>query len=207
VTPHASFILGLPGETPETLKDSIEFGDKLSKMGVQHGFHLLAPFPGTDVRDHLDQYDLKILSQDWSMYHANRAIVETATVTPEMMDDVVIGWEKKYDEYLGDLKILRENGQGTAEQVWPLTRLEYTIWIYDLMMNRVLEDQGTLSFSKDETPDVALGHLAKKITGSIKATEKELQSALGFAFEQGYLKPMVKNDLIQWQWVDFLEKP
>ena len=207
VTPHASFILGLPGETPETLKDSIEFGDKLSKMGVQHGFHLLAPFPGTDVRDHLDQYDLKILSQDWSMYHANRAIVETATVTPEMMDDVVIGWEKKYDEYLGDLKILRENGQGTAEQVWPLTRLEYTIWIYDLMMNRVLEDQGTLSFSKDETPDVALGHLAKKITGSIKATEKELQIALGFAFEQGYLKPMVKNDLIQWQWVDFLEKP
>ena len=38
---QASFILGLPGETPETLEESIAFGDKLKDMGVSHGYHLL----------------------------------------------------------------------------------------------------------------------------------------------------------------------
>ena len=33
VTPFASFILGLPGETPETIKESMDFGEKLKKLG------------------------------------------------------------------------------------------------------------------------------------------------------------------------------
>jgi radical SAM superfamily enzyme YgiQ (UPF0313 family) len=205
VTPHASFILGLPGETTETLKDSIEFGDQLSKIGVMHGFHILAPFPGTDVREHLDQYDLKILSRDWSRYHANRAIVETKAVSAEMMDEVVIGWKKKYDDYLGELKIKRENGTGSAEELWPLIRLEHTIRIYDLMMNRVLEEQGTLAFSREETAADVLNRLAKKITGSIQATEDEVKTSLDFAVSQGYLKSVVKDGSIHWQWVDFLK--
>jgi radical SAM superfamily enzyme YgiQ (UPF0313 family) len=207
VTPHASFILGLPGETPESMNDSIAFGDQLSKMGVMHGFHILAPFPGTDVRENLDQYDLKILSQDWSQYHANRAIVETATVSPEMMDEVVIGWKKKYDDYLGELKIKRQNETGSEEELWPLTRLEHTIRIYDLMMNRVLEDQGTLAVSKEETADDALDSLAEKITGSIKATKDELKTSLDFAVSRGYLQAVEEGGSLCWQWVDFLGKP
>jgi anaerobic magnesium-protoporphyrin IX monomethyl ester cyclase len=208
ITPHASFILGLPGETPETLKDSIEFGDRLSKMGVLHGFHILAPFPGAEVRDQIDRYDLKILSMDWSTYHANRAIVETATVSRDRLDEVVIHWEKKYNDYLGELKVLRENGMGTAEQVWPLTRLEHTVLMYDLMMGRVIEELGpfTLPEGADSRRD-ALDHLVKKITGSIKATEEELKRSLGFAMEQGYLSPIKSNGMIRWQWADYLENP
>mgnify|MGYP002066185938 CR=1 FL=1 len=48
IAPHASFILGLPGETPETLADTMAFGEQLAKEGLCYGFHLLAPFPGAD---------------------------------------------------------------------------------------------------------------------------------------------------------------
>jgi anaerobic magnesium-protoporphyrin IX monomethyl ester cyclase len=86
IDPHASFILGLPGETETTLAQTLAFGEHLKAMGVSHGFHILAPFPGTDVRERVDEYDLQILSDDWRQYHANRAIIRTAGVSPETMD-------------------------------------------------------------------------------------------------------------------------
>ena len=50
VTPHASFILGLPGETPQTIRETMDFGEQLKELGLSYGFHLLAPFPGTEIR-------------------------------------------------------------------------------------------------------------------------------------------------------------
>jgi len=81
IEPHVSFILGLPGETPESLAETQAFADRIAKLGAASGFHLLAPFPGTAVRDSNQDYDLTILSDDWSDYHANHAIVETAAVS------------------------------------------------------------------------------------------------------------------------------
>ena len=50
IIPYASFILGLPGETPQTIKDTLDFGERLKEQGMLYGFHLLAPFPGTEIR-------------------------------------------------------------------------------------------------------------------------------------------------------------
>src|SRR4030066_353899 len=72
----------------------------------QSGFHLLAPFPGTEIREKRDALGLSILTNDWSQYHANRAIVETPSVNKEMLDELVISWEKKYLDRLGLIKIL-----------------------------------------------------------------------------------------------------
>ena len=58
IIPHASFILGRPGETPETIKETMDFGEDLKKVGLSYGFHLLAPFPGTEVREQNDKYDM-----------------------------------------------------------------------------------------------------------------------------------------------------
>ena len=72
---HTSFVVGLPGETPETLEETKRFA---SSLGSLYGYHFLAPFPGTTVREEVDQYDLEILTDDWSRYDANSAIVRTA---------------------------------------------------------------------------------------------------------------------------------
>jgi len=66
IIPHASFILGLPGETPQTIRETMDFGEQLKELGLSYGFHLLAPFPGTEIRENSDQYGIKILTDDWS---------------------------------------------------------------------------------------------------------------------------------------------
>jgi len=206
VIPHASFILGLPGETPETLRETVEFGEKLKDMGVQHGFHLLAPFPGTEVRDEIDRYDLKILTHNWPEYHANRAIVETSSVNKEMLNEVVIGWEKKYKGFLGKLKKLRESGEGTPEEVWPLTRLEHTVLIYDLMMSNAIDEQGVFKQAgKTYSKADVMTNLVERIGRSgTKYSPGELAGTLNFAVEQGYLKYSDTNGQIQWEWIDYL---
>jgi anaerobic magnesium-protoporphyrin IX monomethyl ester cyclase len=48
----AYFILGMPGETPEDIEDTIAYGKKLARAGVDEaGFALLIPLPGTPVWD------------------------------------------------------------------------------------------------------------------------------------------------------------
>jgi anaerobic magnesium-protoporphyrin IX monomethyl ester cyclase len=134
IIPTVSFILGLPGETPETMDETIAFGEKLKNMGVLHGFHLLAPFPGTKIREESETLGIKILTDDWSQYHANRAIVETPTVSLEMFDEFIIGWEKIYDEHLEEIGRRMKTGEASEEEASQIINLERTVLVYDRMM-------------------------------------------------------------------------
>jgi len=78
-----SFILGLPGETPETVRESMAFGAAISK---NFGFHILAPFPGTEVRERCDAYGMKILTDDWDLYDANHAVAHPGGIAPEEVE-------------------------------------------------------------------------------------------------------------------------
>ena len=205
ITPHASFILGLPGETPETLKETVAYGEKLKSLGVSHGFHLLAPFPGTRVREENEAYGLKILTDDWREYHANRAIVATETVTREMLDEVVIQWEENFDSYLGWLKDRLEAGEATEEEAWPLINLERIVLIYDLMMARVIEEKGHWPATADSAE--ATDHLAELVDRIKEASPKSrelLMDTLGSAVEAGNLKRGWTNGQVRWEWVDYL---
>ena len=142
VTPQASFILGLPGETLQTLQQTVAFAERLKKMGVLHGYHLLAPFPGTDIRENSRAYDIQIMSNNWDDYHANQAIVRTSAVDQQTLDGIVKDWQKNFDTWLDDIKRRRDSGQATEEEAWPLTNLEHIVLIYDLMMKQLLEDIG-----------------------------------------------------------------
>jgi hopanoid biosynthesis associated radical SAM protein HpnJ len=47
ITIHGTFILGLPGETRETIRDTIEFAKRLDVFSIQ--VSLAAPYPGTEL--------------------------------------------------------------------------------------------------------------------------------------------------------------
>ncbi len=205
ITPHVSFILGLPGETPETLKETVEFGEQLKKIGALYGFHMLAPFPGTEVRDKCDSLGIRILTDDWSQYHANRAIVETQTVTRDMMDAIVTEWEGEFNEYLGYVQHQMEKGEATEEEAWQIIRLEHTILIYDLMMANIIEDYGSLTCGEGPiSEDAALNRLVELLLGSTGFQEKKLRDTLRFSVEQGYLRRHQEGDRIRWEWAEFL---
>ena len=63
-----SFIIGLPGETEETVRKSIEFAQELDLYSVT--FPIAVPYPGTILRKMAinHEYGLRILSNDWDDY-------------------------------------------------------------------------------------------------------------------------------------------
>ena len=204
IDPHTSFILGLPGETPETLAQTLAFGQRLKAMGVNHGFHILAPFPGTDVRDRIDAYDLQILSDDWRRYHANRAIIRTAGVAPETMDAIVIDGERQFDQWLADIGRLRESGQATEKATWPLVRLEHTVVIYDMMMKRLVEEMGAWKDDASETAEDSVERLIRRVSGELDHPQERIRAAIVFAVGEHYLSRTSADGRTRWSWVDYL---
>jgi anaerobic magnesium-protoporphyrin IX monomethyl ester cyclase len=205
ITPHASFILGLPGETPETLKQTTDFGKRLKDKGAMCGFHLLAPFPGTAVREEHEQLGIRILTSDWRQYHANRAIVETRTVTHEMLDAIVIEWEEDFKEWLGEIKRLIGIGEATEQEASLLTNLAHTVLIYDLMMGHVIEEKGTWRTNGQPmaSQDV-FKTLVARVAGATQHQPADITSALVYAMEQGNLSYEANQGQVKWQWVDYL---
>jgi radical SAM superfamily enzyme YgiQ (UPF0313 family) len=205
IKPHASFILGLPGETPETMKETADFGEHIKSLGAIYGFHLLAPFPGTEVRDECERYGIRILTSDWREYHANRAIVETPSVSRDMMDAVVAAWQKEFDDWLDYVRVRRETGEATEEEAWPLTRLEHTIVMYDLMMDRIVEEKGAWrNGGRPETRDEALLRLTEAVVSSTKYTSGQVLRTLRFAADGKNLRYSAENGRSWWTWVDYL---
>lgn len=198
--PHGSFILGLPGETPETLRQTLAFGEKLKAMGVSYGFHLLAPFPGTFVRQKRKSLGITILSNDWSEYHANRAIVETSSVSRKMLDDIVINWENDFNKYLGLLAERIASGEASVDEAWPLENLERTVLLYNLMMENSLESlvEGQIHFSKEEGD--LLNDLVNSLGLKTGVGREKLLNAMSHALENGFIKYSLIDERIKWKW-------
>ena len=90
------------------------------------------------VRDEIEKFDLKILSNDWSDYHANRAIVETSSVKREMLNEIVEEWERVI---FADLKKRASDGQEPGDGPPEFTNLERILVYYDLMMSSAIEEK------------------------------------------------------------------
>ncbi len=207
VIPHASFILGLPGETPQTIKETMDFGEQLKKSGLSYGFHLLAPFPGTEVREQSRNYGIHILTDDWSQYHANSAIVETPAVNRQMLDAIAADWQNEYNGYLEDIKNRMQKGQATADEIWEVTNLERIVLIYDLMMQNVVEEKGSWQTGKNPLSETdLLVTLVNRIKDTTAGKPEDLHSALQYAVSQGNLTAEVEGKSVRWRWVDYLKK-
>ncbi len=205
ILPFASFILGLPGETPETIKETMEFANRLKKLGLSFGFHLLAPFPGTEIREHSERYGIKVLTNDWSQYHANRAIVETPSVDQKMLDGIVVKWEAEYDDYLSDIQVRMAQNKASKDEIWEIENLKRIVLVYDLMMKNVIEEKGRRRHQGSPvTEKELLTFLTNKICQTTDYDPHQIYETLSDAVRRGNLKHVNNNGKIKWQWVDYL---
>ena len=205
ISPYASFILGLPGETPQTINETKAFAAKLQQKGLAYGFHILAPFPGTEVRARSERLGIRILTDDWSKYDANRAVVETERVNRRMLDAVVIDWEDQYNRYLGHIQKCIRNGTATADEAGQLNNLENTVTLYDLMMQNHVETSGLLSRSNagsEISKEQGLEILIDRIVGSSDMDPNKLKVALQRVAENGNLKLIRRNGRLRWEWAN-----
>jgi len=203
VTPFASFILGLPGETPETIRETMEFGSKLKELGLLYGFHLLAPFPGTEVRERSNTYGIRILTDDWALYHANRAVTETETVSRGMLDAIAIDWEDSFNRYLGGIKERLRTGTAGADEAKQLINLERIVVVYDLMMKQVIETAGGWK-ADGASANGALERLIGQASGMVAAAPDVTRAAIEDAVQKENLTCNMQDGRVGWRWKDYI---
>lgn len=78
----ASFIIGHPSDTMETIKQTAQFAYELREIHkVKLNWAILTPFPGTYVYEHRDELGIKINTFDWSMYTIADPIISTKNLS------------------------------------------------------------------------------------------------------------------------------
>ncbi len=100
----AYFIIGLPGETEETIKKTFEFAKKLKPDYVN--FHIATPFPGTEFYDFARKNNF-LISNNWEDFEEEGSAVISY---PELPADKLLVWQKKIMRkfYLSPYKIFKE---------------------------------------------------------------------------------------------------
>jgi len=137
IEPMMSFILGLPGETPETVRESMAFGPSLSRS---YGFHNLAPFPGTEVRDRCDAYGMKILTDDWDLYDANHAVAHPGGIDPEEVARVVDEFNRGILSGLDQIEEKKARGDALSDwEEWVCKGRQNSAFNRSLILERMLE--------------------------------------------------------------------
>lgn len=78
-----SFIFGLPGETWETVNETIEFVKETLPTGVQ--FNVAVPYPGTQLYEWAVSKGL-LKETDWRQFYQHESVVGTEKLTPEELN-------------------------------------------------------------------------------------------------------------------------
>lgn len=186
--PHASFMVGLPGETEESLRLTQAFQDEL---GIESGYHFLCPFPGTTVREKIEDYDMEILTSDWRLYDADSPVVRTKGLSPERMMAFV---EESYAPLHAEWKVIQEKvaaGGGTEEEKLRVLGNRRMELIFAILSKDLLEEAGI--FSPEENPLSALAKAISRLTG-------EEEGFSTFIMEDLIRKKLIVQEESRWIW-------
>jgi len=94
------FIIGLPGETYETARKTIEFAEEMRNKGLTNAdFYSLSPFPGSEIWKNPEKYNIKILSKNFDNYlQKGNPVIETEYLPikkiEELLKEARTRWKK-----------------------------------------------------------------------------------------------------------------
>lgn len=195
---HASFMVGLPGESKETLLQTGAFAESLK---ILFGYHYLAPFPGTTLCEKIDKYDLEILTREWSKYDANDAIVRTSQLTPQDIRDFVAiydnemngHWQKVLDNYKTGKNTPYDDMRVEGQYRMNIT---FAILKEDLVEKHGFIDAKSLNGGGETASRILSEKLKKAISGDPGIIEKTVNDFIS----RGYLKEEHSNRGCTWRW-------
>jgi len=198
ITAHASFMIGLPGENHQTLKETKEFAESLD---ILHGYHYLAPFPGTTVREEIDHYDLKILTDDWNLYDANRAIVRTSQLSPEDMETFANDYEALFWAEWEEIKQRYHQGTATPEETLKVWGHDKTKLVFKMLTEDIIEDNGNLNIREMETRAMTESSLLfEKVFQATNHDMDIIDKTLSLYIQKGLLTPSRNEHQVKWSW-------
>ncbi len=194
----ASFIAGLPGETEDTLRQSVEFAESLGEGGW--GFHILSPFFGTEVREKAAELGLRILTNDWERYDCNQAVCETEGIKAETLNKVVNGITQMYYDQrikdalldkLCDREIRKWQGEESQNFVWQLLHQE------------VIEEQGKIRMDGNPLEKTRyVAELQKRVWNILSFPLEFVKTEIERLIDNNYLTYHLDDGHIIWKWND-----
>ena len=141
ISPLGSFILGLPGETRETMEETVSFAQSL---GIPHGFHLLSPFPGTRIREKASEYGIKILTDDWSLYDADHAVTETDALKAAEVEALAKNFFGNLTAEIESMKKGTLNGTYTGPYREEMEKRLEVDFAWKLLSGDLIEEEGAI---------------------------------------------------------------
>jgi radical SAM superfamily enzyme YgiQ (UPF0313 family) len=198
MTPHASFMVGLPGETKESLKQTDDFARSLD---ILFGYHYLAPFPGTTLCENVNDYDLQILTRDWSRYDANDAIVQTGGLTAQDIRDFVAIYDKEMN---GDWQDVMDRYKTGKNSPYDDLRVEghYRMNIsFAILKNDLVEKLGFIdNLSLKEGGGSAQKILIERMKKEISGHPDLIENTINDFISRGYLNEVQNDHGVTWRW-------
>jgi radical SAM superfamily enzyme YgiQ (UPF0313 family) len=193
----ASFIIGLPGETEETLRKTVEFADELhQEFGSLYGFHILAPFPGTEVRDRAKEYGLEILTSDWTQYDANHVVTRTPGASTEVIQSVADEYDATMERYMRYQDHLYAQGklEGYEKKMY-LRRLRQSL-LWQLLLNDTIESLPAFTGAEPER------ELADAVAAATGVEPAYAAAEMGRVLELGALVREPSRDGMRFAWAE-----
>jgi anaerobic magnesium-protoporphyrin IX monomethyl ester cyclase len=193
----ASFVLGLPGETPQTLRQTLDFAESLR---VPYTLNLLTPYVGTEVREKAEEWGIRVLSHEWRDYGQGQPLTSTPAVTPWHLSRAVTKFRKGLRQYLQDLLEEERKGKLTRENAEMLERNRHWAFLRRLIGEQILENFGG-------TPPGAeikgIEALARSIAPALGMTPEEVQKHLESHIREGQIVQIpAGGGSLRWAWAD-----
>jgi anaerobic magnesium-protoporphyrin IX monomethyl ester cyclase len=200
---HTSFVVGLPGESMETLEETKRFAVSLGSL---YGYHFLAPFPGTTVREEVDRYDLEILTHDWSRYDANSAIVRTSALSPEQINAFVGEFEREINEcWEKQVRGYHEKTNTHTEDLQVAGHFKMR-FVYRLLSEDLIESLGCIPLSDHAFEDrgkileAAAEQLCQRLETATDTDAALIRRTIRLFIDKGYIKPHQNGKTLNWRW-------
>jgi len=193
----ASFILGLPGETPERARETLALAMELAeRWGTQYGFHYLSPFPGTELFEQAEKLGIRFLTKDWSRYNANEPITEASEGGIAGVREVVA----RYDEGIAMAwdTIRRNAAAGDAESIDRLQQKQTEGFVWRLLQEDAIEKLGKVrgTATLQDAKTKLIEAVAEKLGTPLEVAGPEISRLL----QNRWLQPEPSSNGYTWHW-------
>ncbi|MFI5525177.1 B12-binding domain-containing radical SAM protein [Streptomyces platensis] len=115
-------IVGLPGETIDDMKRTLDWACSLIDRGLLHASYLseFVPYPGTPMFDHPERYGMRLLHRQYDLYNEELPpVVDTEHATSEQVYDVFVEGIGMLAEAMGRTPALTfADGQPSADRAY-----------------------------------------------------------------------------------------
>jgi anaerobic magnesium-protoporphyrin IX monomethyl ester cyclase len=160
-----------------------------------------SPFPGLRFARRWERYDLEILTDDWTRYDANSAIVRTSGLSPEEMNRFVADFEcmitRAWEEMVRGYHD-KTNTPGIDMQVEGHFRMKL---VYRLLSEDLIEKWGEIPASDFEgSRDRLEEELCRRIEDATGVEGGLIRGTIRGFVKKGYIRAVISGGECRWHW-------